>query len=327
MKILSLIVGLSLLISSQAISQINVTSNYTEREVTLKTPTGDLYGSLVIPMENRLGVVALIIPGSGPTDRDGNSILIKGANNSLKMLADSLAIEGISTLRIDKRGIAKSRAALTSEENLRFEDMVEDAVSWLRFLKADKRFGKIAVIGHSEGSLVGMLAAEISDADAFVSIAGAGHSIDGILVQQLSKQLTPELMDTVKQYLATLKKEERIANPNKLFMALFRPSVQPYMISFLKYNPANEIKNVKGKVMLVQGTADLQVGMDEFELLKTSRPTAQTLVIEGMNHVLKQVGTSATENMKSYSDPNFSLAKGLVEGIAQFLTTLEKSRK
>ncbi|MFZ9404005.1 MAG: alpha/beta hydrolase, partial [Sediminibacterium sp.] len=159
--------------------------NYSSQFVDLKTNTGSLYGTLLIPNTVKEKVpVVLIIAGSGPTDRDGNNAMMK--NNSLKMLAESLANNGIASLRYDKRGIGESKAALISEANLSFEDLIQDAQQWVQILKENKKFSKIIIIGHSEGSLIGMNAAK--NANGFISLAGAGRSADLILKEQLGAQ-------------------------------------------------------------------------------------------------------------------------------------------
>ena len=301
-----------------ALSALSAKGAKLEEELELETPAGNLYGTLLLPADNSLATVVLIIPGSGPTDRDGNST-VAGKNNSLKMLAEGLAEKGIASLRIDKRGIAKSRAAALDEADMRFEDMVEDAVGWLTLLKKDSRFKKLGVVGHSEGSLVGMLAANIVDVSYFVSIAGVGRPAYEVLEDQLSNQLTPQLLDTAMYYMDELQAGREVANPNPLFASLFRPSVQPYMISWFKYNPASEITKLKAKILLVQGTTDIQVGSADLTRLASAAPNAKELIINGMNHVLKHVSGGKSEQMKSYANPDLSLADGLLEGIAKFL--------
>ncbi len=93
-------------------------SAFSETEVVLKTATGDIYGTLTVPDNAGASPVVLIIAGSGPTDRNCNSPL--GVHtNAYKMLSESFAEKGISSLRFDKRGIAKSKPAMTSESELR----------------------------------------------------------------------------------------------------------------------------------------------------------------------------------------------------------------
>nr|MCH9793032.1 alpha/beta hydrolase [Planctomycetota bacterium] len=154
-----------------------------EKIVTLKTETRTLEGTLLTPETKDKIPVALIIAGSGPTDRDGNNPLMQ--NNSLKMLASELFKNGIATLRYDKRGIGQSKMTNLNESELRFDNYIQDAKEWLDFLKRNQKFNQIIVIGHSEGSLIGMIASHQKDVDKFISIAGSGQPADQIIREQL----------------------------------------------------------------------------------------------------------------------------------------------
>jgi alpha/beta superfamily hydrolase len=154
--------------------------------VKLETEKGTLEGTLLVPTEGKAPPVALIIAGSGPTDRDGNNATMK--TNTLKMLATALLDHGIATLRYDKRGVGKSSQAAIAEEDLRIENFIEDAKGWIAVLKNDERFGSIMIIGHSQGSLLGMIAAQEGDVAKFISIAGLGQSVDMTLREQLASQ-------------------------------------------------------------------------------------------------------------------------------------------
>ena len=146
----------------------------------VQTPTGKLYGTLTIPDGVKKVPVVLIIAGSGPTDRDGNNAM--GARtNAYRMLADSLQLAGIASLRYDKRGVGASMEGMKEESAMRFNDMVNDAVAFIKALKADSRFSDVIVMGHSEGSLVGMIAAEKEKISKYISVAGAGQPIAPIL--------------------------------------------------------------------------------------------------------------------------------------------------
>jgi len=158
--------------------------------VQLLTPTGTIAGTLLVPPASGKIPVVLIIAGSGPTDRDGNNPLLPGKNNCYKLLADALAAGGVASLRYDKRGIGESRASGgASEADLRFSMYVDDAVGWIVRLKADGRFSRVIVAGHSEGSLIGMVAANNGHADAYVSIAGGGHRAADLLRAKLRPQM------------------------------------------------------------------------------------------------------------------------------------------
>jgi pimeloyl-ACP methyl ester carboxylesterase len=156
-------------------------------------------GTLELPRGGDPVPVVLIIAGSGPTDRDGNSKILPGSNNSLKMLAAGLAERGIASLRYDKRGIAESVIPNMKEEDLRFTNYIDDASAWIRQLRADKRFSTITVAGHSEGSLIGMVAAKDAGADAYISLEGAGRNAKVVIAEQLAAQMQPSVVDLAKR--------------------------------------------------------------------------------------------------------------------------------
>lgn len=173
-------------------------------EVTIVVDSCKLKGTLEIPTSNKTVAVVLIIAGSGPTDRDGNNPLI-GKNNSYKMIADLLFKNGVASLRYDKRGIGASDKV--NESELTFDTYINDAVEWIKFLKNDKRFSKIIIIGHSEGSLIGIVAAKREDVNKFISLCGAGKPIYDILDEQVVvKRQLPE--DLTKQFRTILRQLE-----------------------------------------------------------------------------------------------------------------------
>lgn len=293
-----------------------------ETEMVLKTATGDIYGTLTIADLGKTTPVVLIIAGSGPTDRNGNSTL--GIHpNTYKMLAQGLAKSGIASLRFDKRGIGQSKGAMSSESDLRFETYVNDAIEWISMLKSDKRFSSVIVLGHSEGSLIGMIAAGQAKAAGFISIAGVGKPADKILKEQLKDKLPMSLLAESNRILDSLKAGKTVVTVNPALASLYRPSVQPYMISWIKYDPAKEISKLKIPVMIVQGTTDLQVTVEDAKLLAAAKPDARLLILENMNHVLKEAEADVQKNMATYQNPALPLKAGLMDGIIQFI----KSRR
>lgn len=287
---------------------------------TLKIPVqqGDLIVALQKANTTSPSPVAVIIAGSGPTDKDGNSVLA-GKNNSLKMIAEGLAQKGITTVRYDKRGIGDNQALLTKEADVTFDHFVEDAVQIIQSLQANKAYTSVHVIGHSEGSLIGLLAAQKTGVASFVSIAGAGRPMDEVLVEQLKSQLAPNLFKESKDILAALKRGTQVEHISPELQAVFRPSVQPFLISVLKYNPATELGKVKSPVLLVQGTTDLQVKEVDAEALKKGNPDAKLLYMEGMNHVLKKAPEDYAANLATYADPTLPLHEDLLPAIQQFI--------
>jgi len=289
--------------------------------VSLKTITGSIAGTLAMPktVNGKLPVV-LIIAGSGPTDRDGNNMLGVSAN-SYKMIAASLAKNGIASLRYDKRMIGQSVSS-TKEKDLRFEDYSDDAIALINMLHTDARFSKVIVMGHSEGSLIGMIASYDQPVNAFISVAGPGTSIDKTLIEQ-SKAQSQFVQDAFKKVLDSLKAGKTYEKVDPSLYTVFRPSVQPYLISWITHDPAKEIKKLKIPVLIVQGTTDLQVTVADSEKLKKEKKDATLLVIPGMNHVLKDAPADRAANTATYKDAKLPLKPEFVTGMVDFIKKLK----
>lgn len=290
-----------------------------EKAVTLSTPTGEIKGKLLLPEGGKPCPVALLIAGSGPTDMDGNSAIGNMKNNSLKFLAEGLAKNGIASLRFDKRGIAGSAAAGKEESKLRFEDYIKDVQGWIDYLSKDKRFTGIAIVGHSEGSLIGMAACNGQPkVKAFVSLAGAGRPAYELIEEQIAAQMTPEAVrKEVASINESLRNGKEVTRVPAYLQSLFRASVQPYMISWYKYNPQTLIAALKIPVLIVQGKNDIQVSVEDAELLKKARPSAELLLIDKMNHVLKDCDTkNQQQQMVVYTNPSLPVNAELVSSVS-----------
>ncbi|MGE8203870.1 alpha/beta hydrolase family protein [Heyndrickxia sp. NPDC080065] len=290
-----------------------------ENTVQIKLKEGPMYGVLETPHTKGPFPVMILIAGSGPTDRDGNSPLLPGKNNSLKMLAENLAAHGIASIRYDKRGIGNNSRFLDKEENLQFEQYIDDAAAWIQFAKKDDRFLKVGIIGHSEGSLIGMAASAKEEVDTFISIAGAGRPIDQVLLEQLSTQLPANLLAEAKDILEKLKQGNQVQTVSPELQSIFRPSVQPYMISWLKYDPTEQLKKLNCPILIINGDHDLQVQVTDAQALHATKKESQLLIIDKMNHILKEAPENKEENIATYSNPDLPLAEGLMDGIVTFL--------
>ncbi|MFJ7684026.1 alpha/beta hydrolase family protein [Peribacillus butanolivorans] len=286
---------------------------------------GTMYGLLETPKDEGPFPVMIIIAGSGPTDKDGNSIALPGKNNSLKMLAESLAEKGIASIRYDKRGVGENMNLAGKEEELRFEQYIEDAAAWVQFAKKDSRFSKVGIIGHSEGSLIGMAAAKKTETDTFISLAGAGEPIDQVLLKQLEEQLTPKLLTESKDILTKLKQGKQVETVSEDLQSIFRPSVQPYMISWIQYNPRELVKELTIPVLIVNGNRDIQVASTNAEALHKAKGDSELLILEKMNHVLKEAPVDRERNLATYTNPELPLSSGLVDGIIEFLNEYDIS--
>lgn len=291
-------------------------------DVHLDTGTGTLTGSLLVPAVSAPMPVALIIAGSGPTNRDGNSPILPGKNNSNLQLAQALAAAGIASLRYDKRGIGASAGAMVSESALRFDNYVDDAAKWVALLRKDPRFSTITIIGHSEGSLIGMIAARLAGADGYVSVAGAGRGAADIVRDQLKAGVSAELYQQADTVLEELQAGRTYPTPPGALAGIFRLSVQPYIISWFRYLPANEVARLNIPVLIVQGTTDIQVATSEAEVLHAAKPDSKLEIIDGMNHVLKQVPAEKAAQVASYSDSTLALSPRLGEVIIAFINSV-----
>jgi len=292
-----------------------------QRPVSLDTGHGELYGSLLLPKSEQPVPVVLIISGSGPTDRDGNNP-DGGRNDSLKRLAWVLAKHNIASVRYDKRGVAASLAATPDERNLTLDAYVADAVAWGQKLKADPRLGQLIVLGHSEGALIATLAAPQLDAAGVISISGTARPVDQILRQQLSYRLPPALMLRSNEVLDSLKAGKVDPDVPPALQVIFRPSVQPYLITLFREDPAAAFARLKMPALIIQGSNDIQVSVDDAKVLKAAKPDAQLALIEGMNHVMRIVPNDLKRQLASYKDPQLPLAAELGSAIIGFIDGL-----
>ena len=290
-----------------------------ERDVELAGQPAPLRGTLSMPAgEGRVPGV-LLVAGSGPTDRNGNQPGL--LNDSFRHLAEGLAGCGVASLRTDKRGIAESADAGVEEGELTVETYVQDAVSWLEWLAAQPRISRIGAIGHSEGALVASMAAGRVPLSRLVLVAGAGRRAATILREQLAGLgMAPVLRTRAEETIEELERGETVDLPPKGLAALFRPSVQPYLISWFRLDPVAELARTRVPTLVVQGTTDLQVGVTDARLLAAARPGVTLEIVDGMNHVLREAPAERQANLATYTSPEVPLMPGLVERVCGFVS-------
>ena len=286
-----------------------------EETIALQTSTGNIEGTLLLPTVEK-PPIALIIAGSGPTDRDGNSSGLK--MNYLKMLAEGLYENNIASIRYDKRGIGASVIPGLKEDDLTFSHFISDAELWMDKIMDDSRFGDIVVIGHSEGSLIGMIASQNKNPNKFISIAGPGITMLATLRRQLKDQ-PPYILSMSEPILEKLEKGQTVDSVPPLLNNLFRESVQNYLISVSKYDPAVQISKLKCPVMIVQGTTDIQIEVLDAEKLAEANTNSKLLIIEGMNHILKEAPENRLLNIQTYGNPDLKIKEGLVDSISKYI--------
>jgi len=292
-----------------------------EREVHLPTSSGMLAGTLTQPAAPTEEAV-LIFAGSGPTDRDGNPTSLPGRNDCLKLLAAGLADAGIASLRFDKRSVGASVA--TPERAMRLETYVEDGQHWLKRLGDLGPFRRISIIGHSEGALIGALVASRVPVAAYVSLEGAGRTAQDTLLRQVRAQLSGALLGDIEEVVASLVAGQRVdplpeaMASHPAVAAMFRPGVQAYLISWFRYDPAAVLSGLEMPMLIVQGRNDLQVGVEDADRLVAANPRAERLLIDGMNHVLKEVPDDRAANIASYTRPDLALSPHLLPALVSF---------
>lgn len=304
MKNLSL---LFIFFSTMAFSQ---DQNYSETELKINRW---IDGSLIVPTEGA-DQIAILIGGSGPTDRNGNQNFAK--TNNLKKLAIQLSENGIASFRYDKR-IVKQIKTSSVDPNIKFDDFVSDAIDVVNYFAKDQRFKNLYVIGHSQGSLIGMLAAE-NHVDGFISISGAGQSIDAVIIEQVA-QTAPMFNDDTKRVFDILRSGKTTTDYPPALASVFDSSLQEFMMSWMKYNPADIIHDLDIPVLIINGTKDLQVKKEEAELLHKANDKSDYKLIENMNHVLFIIEGDAQENAKSYNNPSGKISEEMVSAIVDFI--------
>lgn len=289
-----------------------------QRPIDLDVAGGQLHGSLLLPQSTTPVPVVLIISGSGPTDRDGNNP-DGGHNDYLRRLALLLAANNIASVRYDKRGVASGLPLAPDERMLNVESYVADAVAWGQKLHKDPRFSKLIILGHSEGALVASLAAPEAGAAAMISVAGSGRPVDQVLREQLRERIPPALLPRSEQLITHLKAGHLDTDVPKPLQVVFRPSVQPYLISLFRQDPAKAYAALHMPVLIVQGRNDIQVGVKDAQALQAAQPKAELALIDGMNHVLRIVPMDMKAQVASYRNPNLPLADALGKRLVTFV--------
>jgi pimeloyl-ACP methyl ester carboxylesterase len=289
-------------------------------------PAGPLRGTM---LGDGKGPVALIVPGSGPTDRDGNNPLgIRAA--TYKLLAQDLAARGITTVRIDKRGMFGSATAVPDANAVTIADYVADVDNWVAAVRERTGAQCVWLIGHSEGGLVAMAAAKEGHGGqhgvcGLVLLAVPGRPLGTVLRDQLrANPANAPLLGQATAAIDALEAGRRVdaAGLHPALRPLFGPQVQGFLISAFSYDPRELLAGCPQPVLIVQGQRDIQVGEADARLLKDAAPRATLVLVPDANHVFKRVASAdPAANMAAYADPGLPLAPGVAGPIADFIGT------
>lgn len=307
------VAGLLLIFFQLAIAQ---ELKYAEEDLKISQA---IEGTLTTPVSKEAESLVIFIQGSGPTDRNGNQPMMK--NDGMRKIAYQLAENGIASFRFDKR-IFKMDELKIKEKDLRFDDFVLDVKDILKYFEEKDKFDNLILAGHSQGSLVGILASQ-EMADGFISLAGAGQPIDNIIVEQVHK-MAPPLAENARTAFNEIRETGQTTTYSPMLESMFKPSIQPFMHSWMKYNPSEEIAKLDIPVLIINGSEDIQVETKEAELLKNASDDAQLVIIENMNHIFRKIESKdRLVNTKSYNEPNQPLHPDLIPVITEFVKELE----
>lgn len=288
-------------------------------------PSGPLQGTLVEAAGTSAAPapMVLIVPGSGPTNRDGDSPLgVRGA--VFRQLADGLSARGIGSVRIDKRGLFGSAKAIPDANDVTIADYASDVRHWVEVIRKRSGVPCVWVLGHSEGGLVALVAAQGGDdICGLLLVATAGRPMGTVLRDQLranpaNAPILPSALGAIDSLEAGRKVD--VATLHPALGGLFDARVQPYLIDAFRYDPARLIATVHGPVLILQGKNDVQVGIEDASTLKNARPSAKMVTLAGVNHVLKPVaGEGRGANVATYGDPSIGIDPAVTDTIATMI--------
>lgn len=287
-------------------------------------PDGPLSGELVTATDAR--DILVIIPGSGPTDRDGNSAQMGAHSDTYKLLAEDLKAVGISSLRIDKRGFYGSAAAISDPNDVTIGAYAEDARKWVE--RASEVAPCVWIAGHSEGGLVALVAAQALPKSlcGLILIATSGRPMGRLLIEQFRSNpanapLIPEVEALVADLEAGHGRDPASLAP--VLQPLFSDGLQRYMIDLFSYDPIAVAKSWHGPTLIVQGDADLQVKPRDADLLADAMPQAAHVDLRGATHMLKM--NASGDPLATYRNPALPLHPELIPSVVRFVKQGSKS--
>ena len=286
--------------------------NYSESNISIND---NIYGSIVEPKSRSNSNLVIFIGGSGPIDRDGNQSFMKC--DMFKKLAYSLSEKGISSFRYDKRVVTQIRKGKL-DKKITFDDFVSDAIAIIDFFES--KYNSIVIAGHSQGSLVGLLSIK-EGVSGFISLSGAGRTIDMVIEDQISKT-APMLLEDTKKIFKILRSGKITEDFPLPLYSLFNIEIQPFMISWMQYDPKKIIAKIPIPSLIINGDSDLQVDEKEAKLLYNSAQNSEILIVKNMNHVLVEIEGDELKNVKSYNNPELKISELLIEKMVEFIETL-----
>ncbi len=312
MKIIKTIVLAIALISTSFAQQI------TSEELLILNDSIQLPGTLTYDKDLKTQPLVIFIHGSGNVDRNGNQRGMNASASYIEQLSKALNNNKIAFYRYDKRTATLGNMKFLIQ-GVTFDSFVEDAKLAIDRFKDDSRFSSLILIGHSQGSLVGMLASQQNaHVDKYISLAGPADAIDVTITNQVRTQNGDSIADMVSAHFKELKTKGSIETVNPNLMSIFNKSMQPFFASWMQYTPTDEIKNLNVPILILNGTKDIQVPTEDAKALHKANPKSKLVLVEDMNHVLKSISKDE-DNLKSYRTPDFPLSEQLVSTVTTFI--------
>lgn len=319
LKPIALAAAAALTLSTQALAAPK------ETFVEIPGGSGPLKATMLAPETGAKAPAVVILPGSGPTDRNGDNPLgVKGA--TYRLLAEALAARGVTTLRMDKRGMFASAGAAADANAVTVADLAIDAEAWAAKLKAESGAKCVWLLGHSEGGLVALLAGRYGkDLCGLILVSTGGRNYGDVLVAQIeaNPRNPPEIRQATARAVAALKAGDRVdpaTLPAPLGQQLFHPAIQGFLIEMFRHDPARLLAAYGKPVLILQGETDLQITPEDARILAAAQPKAKLALLPGVNHVLKAAPADRAANLAIYADPSLPLAPGVAETIVAFVT-------
>jgi len=299
-----------------------------QTDIDASGPAGPLRGTLLAPAPNGVPVI-LIVPGSGPIDRNGNGPGLR--TSTYKLLAEGLSTRGVATVRIDKRGMNGSASAVPDADAVTIDDYANDVHSWVAAIRKRTGASCVWVSGHSEGGLVALVAGQnSSDICGLILIATPGRPLGEVIREQLQSNLADaRMLDNALSVLDVLEAGQRVdaSRIDPALMPLFRPQVQGLLMSELSVDPARLIATYNKPVLIMQGQRDVQVKPRDAKRLKYADPHAELILLPDTNHFLKAViRGESSEKPSSNINADLPLENNVIDAIHDFVKNAPNNR-
>ena len=277
---------------------------YKTEEVAFKNVAdgATLVGILSYPVGYKKGKtpVVLMVTGSGQENRDEEIF----DHKPFLVIADYLARHGVATLRYDDRGFGKSTGG--DVEHATTLDFMRDAASGVDFLRTSKQFGKVGILGHSEGGSIAFMLGAKGKIDFVISMAGIGVKGDTALTAQANKilELTGQSM--------------RFSTHQYRMNAIIERS--PWLNFFIDYDPSEDISKTLCPVMAINGSRDVQVipSLNLMGIKAHLKPNSKNIIKEypSLNHLFQHCKTG---NVLEYRMIEETISPEVLEDIVRFI--------